>query len=323
MFIWFEWGVFIEVKMASKTLAVIGIVVLIAVVVLFVDTRLLLGPLADRIPFPKSEVTNRAVLRVDGYVDETAELQERVYTIVYAVSNMGNATAENVTVTAVVDGEPQATQYVSSLSVSGSANYSLVVPVVPAAYDSLHVVSLQASCADAADFYSFSFGAEVPRFFSDNPEIAKLFVTPRDPSVIALKNEILSVKLPVKDWIALRDWVGKNIQYKTDELIYGTTEYWQFGRETIKLRTGDCEDFAILLCSLFRANGVSADDVYVVVGRNAEGYHAWVKINLGTIGWYNLEPQENGMATILGDYITLSGFQALYQFNDQQFHQIE
>ena len=317
MFICFEWATLIEVKMGSKLLAVVAIVIVIVAGMFFVDTRLLLGPLADKIPFPKSEVTNRAVLRVDGYVDETAELQERVYTIVYAVSNMGNATAENVTVTAVVDGEPQATHDVSSLSVSDSANYSLVLP---AAYDSLHVVSLQASCADAADFYSFSFGAEVPRFFSDTSEIVKLFVTPRDPSVIALKNEILSVKLPVKDWIALRDWVGKNIQYKDDALIYGTNEYWQLAKETIKLRTGDCEDFAILLCSLFRANGVSADDVYVVVGRNAEGYHAWVKINLGTIGWYNLEPQENGLATFVGDFISLSGFQALYQFNDQQFH---
>jgi transglutaminase-like putative cysteine protease len=140
--------------------------------------------------------------------------------------------------------------------------------------------------------------------------------------VIALKNDILSDKLPVKDWIALRDWVGKNIQYKDDALVYGVGEYWQFGKETVNLRTGDCEDFAILLCSLYRANGFSADDVYVVVGRNAEGYHAWVRINLGTIGWHNVEPQENGMATFVGDYLTLSGFQALYQFNDQQFHQI-
>ena len=308
-----------EVKMASKTLAVIAIVILIVVVVLFVDTRLLLGPLADRISFHESEVTSKAVLRVDGYVDETTELAERAYTVAYSVSNMGNATAENVTLTAVVDGESQATHLVPSLSVSNSANYS---SVVSSASGSLHVVSLQASCADAADFYSFSFGAEVPRTFSDNAEMVKLFVTPREPSVIALKNDILSDKLPVKDWIALRDWVGKNIEYKDDALVHGTSEYWQFGKETVSLKTGDCEDFAILLCSLFRANGVSADDVYVVVGRNAEGYHAWVRINLGTIGWYNLEPQENGMATLVGDFLTLSGFQALYQFNDQQFHQI-
>jgi predicted transglutaminase-like cysteine proteinase len=258
-------------------------------------------------------------LRVDGYVDDTDEVPERVYTIVYSVSNMGNATAENVTLSAVVDGESHASHLVSSLLVSNSANYSLVVTN---ASNALHVVSLQASCADASDFYSFSFGAEVPRTFSDKPELVKLFVTPREPSLIALKNDILGDKWLFKDWITLRDWVGKNIQYKDDAVVHGTREYWQFGKETVSLRTGDCEDFAILLCSLFRANGFSADDVYVVVGRNAEGYHAWVRINLETIGWYNLEPQENGLATIFGDYLTLSGFQALYQFNDQQFHQI-
>ena len=232
---------------------------------------------------------------------------------------MENATAENVTLTAVVDGESQATHLVPSLSVSNSANYSLVVSN---GSNALHVVSLQASWAAAADFYSLSFGAEVPRTFSDNPEMVKLFVTPREPIVIALKNDILSDKLPVKDWIALRDWVGKNIQYKDDALVHGTSEYWQFGKETVSLETGDCEDFSILLCSLLRAAGYSADDVYVVVGKEAEGYHAWVKVNLDTLGWYNLEPQENGLATLVGDFFTLSGYQALFQFNDQQFHQL-
>src|SRR4030042_2473417 len=100
MFICFEWAVFIEGKMASKALAVIAVVVVIVVVVLFVDTRLLLGPLADRIPFHESEVANKAVMRVEGYVDETTDFPEREYTIAYSVSNMGNATAQNVTVTA-------------------------------------------------------------------------------------------------------------------------------------------------------------------------------------------------------------------------------
>ena len=63
-------------------------------------------------------------------------------------------------------------------------------------------------------------------------------------------------------------------------------------------------------------------DVYIFIGKNPNGYHAWVKINLGSLGWYNLEPQENGFATLVGDFLTLSDYQALYQFNDQQFHQI-
>jgi len=305
--------------MASKTLAAIAIVLLVVVVVFFVDTRLLLDPILDRLSLHEPEATSKAVLRVDGYVDE-ANSPTGFYAITYSVSNLGNATAENVTLAALVDGETQANIVIPSLKVSDSSNYSLEVS---AASGSLHVVSLQASCADSVDAYSFSFGADVPRTFSDKPELVKLFVTPREPSLVTLKDEVLKdAPLKVKDWIALRNWVGDNIQYRHDEEVYGVPEYWQFGKETVSLRTGDCEDFAILLCSLLRAAGYSLNDVYVVIGKNPNGYHAWVKINLGTVGWYNLEPQENGWATFVGDFITLSDYKALYEFNDQQFHQI-
>jgi hypothetical protein len=303
--------------MGSKTLAVIAIVLVVVIAFFVLDTSSLLNPVLDRLSHREPEETQNTVLMVDGYVGEAASSS---YTIWYSVSNVGNATAQNVTLATVVDGETQATEQISSLSVGDSANYSLVVS---AASDELHIVSLQAHCEDSVDAYSFSFGADVPRAFSDDPERVKLFVTPREPSLIALKNEVLKDSaLKLKDWIALRNWVGNNIQYKHDEDVYGVREYWQFGKETVSLKTGDCEDFAILLCSLLRAAGYSSDDVYVVIGKNAQGYHAWVKINLEAVGWYNLEPQENGWATLVGDFITLSDYQALYQFNDQQFHQI-
>jgi transglutaminase-like putative cysteine protease len=305
--------------MASKTLAIVAVVLVIVVAVFVLDTSSLLDPVLDRLSLHEPEATPKAVLWVDGYVDE-ANSPAGSYAIAYSISNVGNATAENVTVAAVVDGETQETKQIPSLSVSDTANYSLVVP---AASDTLVVVSVQASCADSVDAYSFSFGADVPRTFSDNAEQVKLFVTPREPSIVALKNEVLKDALVnVKDWIALRDWVGNHIKYKHDEDVYGVPEYWQFGKETLSLKTGDCEDFAILLCSLLRSAGYSADDVFVVIGKNAGGYHAWVKINLESVGWYNLEPQENGFATFLGDFLTLSDYQALYQFNDQQFHKL-
>jgi transglutaminase-like putative cysteine protease len=302
--------------MGAKTLAVIAIVIVIVVAFFILDTSSLLNPILDALSLRKTEATSKAVLKVDGFADKT----ERSYTIRYSVSNAGNATAQNVTLAAVVDGRQQTAEQIASLSAGDNANYSLVVS---AAADELHIVSLQASCEDSFDAYWFSFGAEVPRTFSDNPNLVKLFVTPREPSLVALKDEVLKdAALKLKDWIALRNWVGNNIEYRHDEDIYAVREYWQFGKETVNLKTGDCEDFSILLVSLLRAAGYSADDVYVVIGKNAEGYHAWVKVNLDTLGWYDLEPQENGWATIVGDFITLSDFQALYQFNDQQFHQL-
>ena len=320
MFIWFGWASLVEIKMGSKTLAFIAVVLVIVIAVFVLDTTSLLDPILERLSLREpQEVTYNAVLRVDGYADE-ANSPTGYYTIAYSVSNTGNTTAQNVTLTTTLNGETHETKIIPSLPVSESANYSLVVP---AASGELHIVKVQASCSDYVDAYSFSFGADVPRAFSDDAERVKLFVTPRDPSLVALKNEVLKDSLlNVKDWIALRNWVGNNIRYENDDTVNGVRDYWQFGKETVALKTGDCEDFAILLCSLLRASDYSPNDVYVVIGKNPNGYHAWVKINLGTLGWYNIEPQENGWATGAIDILTLSDYQALYQFNDQLFHQI-
>ena len=307
--------------MGSKTLAAIALILLVVTTIFVLDSTSLLNPILERLSLRKPETTMyTTALTVNGHADKTDSPQNH-YTITYSVSNTGNTTAQNVTLTTTIDGENKETKTIPSLSASDTANYSLVVQAAPS---ELHIAKVQASCNDSADAYSFSFGADVPRTFSDNPEQVKLFVTPKDPTIITLKNEILNEDslLKIKDWIALRDWVGNNIQYKHDQDIHGTREYWQFAKETVTLKTGDCEDFSILLCSLLRAAGYTPNDVYIVIGKNQNGYHAWVKINLETIGWYNIEPQENGFATIVGDFLTLSDYQALYEFNDQQFHKL-
>ena len=304
--------------MGSKSLIVLTIVLVIVVAVFISNTTSLLDPILERLSLREPKDTHIAVLRVDGYLDE-ANSPEGNYTIAYSVSNLGNTTAQNVTLTTTVDGETEE-KLIQALSVSDTANYTRMVSTVTG---ELHLVQVQASCEDSTDFYSFSFGADVPRSFSDKPELVKLFVTPREPSLVALKNELLEEGLiNVKDWVALRNWVGNNIQYKYDDDVHGVRDYWQFGKETVALKTGDCEDFSILLCSLLRAAGYSPDDVYIVIGKNRNGYHAWVKINLGSLGWYNIEPQENGLATGAVDLLTLSEYQAIYQFNDQQFQLI-
>ena len=307
--------------MGYKILAAIAIVFAVVIVISVLDTTSLLDPVLERLGLSEpQDVTYMPVLRVDGHASE-ADSSQGYYTITYSVLNMGNETARNVTLTTTVNGEKQATKTIQSLPASETANYSLLVPAVSS---ELNIASVKASCTDSEDAYSFSFGAALPRTFSDDAERVKLFVTPREPSLVALKDELLKDSLlNVKDWIALRNWVGSNIQYRHDDEVHGVREYWQFGKETLTLKTGDCEDFSILLCSLLRAAGYSPDDVYIVIGENQNGYHAWVKINLETLGWYNIEPQEDGFATLVGDFLTLSDFQALYEFNDQQFHQIQ
>ena len=115
----------------------------------------------------------------------------------------------------------------------------------------------------------------------------------------------------------LRDWVANNIEYRYDSNVYGG-EHWQLPKETIQRRTGDCEDYSILLCSLLRADGWNYDSVYVTVGEKDGSYHAWVKIIWSGIH-YGIEPQADGWSTLIGDFLSLSGYTAEHKFNDVTF----
>ena len=146
------------------------------------------------------------------------------------------------------------------------------------------------------------------------------FITPNDPSVIALRNEILQDSLAIltPDWMKFRDWVGNKIEYRSDSEVHDKREFWQFSNETIQLETGDCEDFSILLCSLLRSNGWKTDSVYVIVGEQNNQYHAWVRLVWNDIQ-YNIEPQGSGFDMFVGDVTYLSGYEAICYFNDQEF----
>ena len=160
--------------------------------------------------------------------------------------------------------------------------------------------------------------SDIPRVFDEN--LCHFFVTPNDPSVVSLKNEILqdNIALLTPDWMALRDWVGARSESVSDSVIHNETEYWQFSNETLHLETGDCEDFSILLCSLLRSNGWASDSVYVVIGEQNNQYHAWVRL-IYEGRPYNIEPQSGGFDIVIGDYLNLSGFNAICFFNDQEF----
>lgn len=153
-----------------------------------------------------------------------------------------------------------------------------------------------------------------------NETLCFSFITPDDPGLITLRDEILQDNMAIltPDWMKFRDWVGNAIQYRSDSEIHGERDYWQFSNETIHLETGDCEDFSILLCSLLRSNGWSTDNVYVIVGEQNTQYHAWVRLVWNDIQ-YNIEPQGSGFEIFLGDVATLSGYNAICYFNDQEF----
>jgi transglutaminase-like putative cysteine protease len=90
----------------------------------------------------------------------------------------------------------------------------------------------------------------------------------------------------------IRDWVANNIDYKSDEDRWGE-DYWQTPEETLYYNTGDCEDFSTLLCSLLRAYGIDAEQVYVALGIDAEEYgHAFLIEDWYHDGeWWRIESQ--------------------------------
>lgn len=129
---------------------------------------------------------------------------------------------------------------------------------------------------------------------------------------------------------AIRDWVAANIEYKTDEEQWGIEEYWQTPEETLSLRTGDCEDFAILLCTLLRAYGISGEQIYVAVGIDDDGYgHAFLIEDWYLDGeWRAIEPQV-GTQTFppgrrfkdysIADFKLLRDYEIIMGFNDSYY----
>ncbi len=142
-------------------------------------------------------------------------------------------------------------------------------------------------------------GAMVPAglfspVFSHQPLFTRqmqLLITPDDPLVVQTLKTILDEPLPettgqnyymnfdgsLHDFNRIKNWLGRFLVDATDKTAHGVEDYWQLPAETIQLGTGDCEDYAILLCALLRAYGVPADEVYVAVGKSVTNEeHAWV-----------------------------------------------
>jgi chaperonin cofactor prefoldin len=103
-----------------------------------------------------------------------------------------------------------------------------------------------------------------------NKQDVEPFITPLDLLVNATVLDVTGGWSNTSDWSeywddvkAMYDWVVDNIEYRSDGLFpvlpddpSDETSYlmemWQFPNETLTLEKGDCEDMAILLCSMIR-----------------------------------------------------------------------
>jgi hypothetical protein len=112
------------------------------------------------------------------------------------------------------------------------------------------------------------------------------YIQPYNPVVQMLAAKILMQANTSDLWsnlAAMYRWVVLNIRYQAEP---ARQDYWQTPTETLSNGTGDCEDFAILLCSLVLAYNSTVPAECVVIGSPVQvaGWagHVAVAIPFGT-----------------------------------------
>jgi hypothetical protein len=278
---------------------------------------------------PNNTTPLRAILKVDGGVtngywtrDVATDLPDYNSTVSYSVSDVGNLGASSVSISISIDGSPYSSNVIPSITMSNSysSSFSYSTP-----YDQTNIVLIRASCQDSSDSYTLSIGSKFPSSpyaSASFSTIAELLVTPKEQNLAAMKNSILKSKFFLDpDWTCLWKWVGSNIKYEAED---SASYHWQFPKDTLTSKYGMCADYSTLLVSMYRDGVFGPNDAYVVCGTNGQGHgHAWVMVRLPIVGWYTLEPQENGLfEIIIGQLFSVGGYKAQYEFNDQQFNTV-
>ncbi len=147
-----------------------------------------------------------------------------------------------------------------------------------------------------------------------------VFITP-DNEKVRIVAETMNTNDPVQIYEYVRDEINYVEDYTTHEYRF---EYWQFPEETLNLGTGDCEDQAILLCTLFRAKGYSPEEVKVVFGLTSSiNGHAWVEL-LYNEKWVVFDPTSNARNYIeKTQYYSISNITYKGSFNDIHYELAE
>lgn len=116
-----------------------------------------------------------------------------------------------------------------------------------------------------------------------------------DPALRELANEITRGVWPndyISEYAALLNWVRRNIRYTRDP---ATMEQVQSPRATLELRSGDCDDYAVLLAALVGVIGGQSRFVAGAFRRGSSGApvlsHVWCSALDPTSGaWVALDP---------------------------------
>lgn len=165
----------------------------------------------------------------------------------------------------------------------------------------------------------FGCSPQVAQFseYKTMPYDLRTLITPADAQIQATLNAILADPNDLRtDFRRIQDWVATSINYVLD-----TQDYWQMPAETLNRRAGDCKDYSTLLCSLWRAYGVPASDVYVAIGMSKDNKrHAFLIEKYFKGKWQVIEPQVGGfIASDLSAVDTAENYAIMCLFNDVEY----
>lgn len=133
----------------------------------------------------------------------------------------------------------------------------------------------------------------------------------------------------------IKEFVSDHIRYEHT----GRRDPWQFPDETVAVRSGDCEDRALLIASLMIAVGISSYNVRVALGkmrfwdkngRTSTADHVWVMYKTEVGRWLVIEPsvakarilRSNAIPKSVISHPISAEYIPYYVFNDQHLWQV-
>lgn len=127
------------------------------------------------------------------------------------------------------------------------------------------------------------------------------FITMDDPVVLKTYRAIeprMSGMSDIEKVNILHQFIWTNITYNTDDTMHGQHEYIQYPSETLLTGQGDCEDSALLLCTLLRLAGLDAVTIeqmgnHVFVGVAVDGTGEYVQVFGSPTKYYTIEQTSN------------------------------
>ena len=118
------------------------------------------------------------------------------------------------------------------------------------------------------------------------------FVQPDLPAVRRIADELVDFDLK-EMCCQLIDKVTKEINYNTDNVVWGKREFWQTPAETLMFKTADCADFTFLASSILQRKRIPHRIVFGFLADEMNETERW-SAQFNSVGHAWLEIVEDG-----------------------------